>query len=104
MSGSSPNVLTDDGKIGSGGGMDFDSFDLAGPVAVRPVRHGDARGYFAETFRADLFSRAVGRVDFVQENESLSAKVGTVRGLHFQVDPFAQGKLVRCAAGAVLDV
>lgn len=84
--------------------MNFENFDLAGPIAIRPIRHGDARGYFAETFRADLFADAVDSVDFVQENESLSAKVGTVRGLHFQVGPFAQGKLVRCAVGAVLDV
>ena len=84
--------------------MNFESFDLAGPIAITPVRRGDARGYFAETFRADLFAGAAGDVDFVQENESLSAKVGTVRGLHFQSDPFAQGKLVRCVAGALLDV
>jgi dTDP-4-dehydrorhamnose 3,5-epimerase len=84
--------------------MNFERFDLAGPIAVRPLRRGDARGYFAETFRADLFAEAVGEFDFVQENESLSAKVGTVRGLHFQTDPFAQGKLVRCVAGALLDV
>jgi dTDP-4-dehydrorhamnose 3,5-epimerase len=84
--------------------MNFESFDLAGPIAITPVRRGDARGYFAETFRADLFADAAGDVDFVQENESLSAKVGTVRGLHFQSDPFAQGKLVRCVAGALLDV
>lgn len=84
--------------------MNFESFDLAGPIAITPVRRGDARGYFAETFRADLFAGAVGGVDFVQENESLSAKVGTVRGLHFQFDPFGQGKLVRCVAGALLDV
>jgi dTDP-4-dehydrorhamnose 3,5-epimerase len=84
--------------------MNFESFDLAGLIAITPVRRGDARGYFAETFRADLFAGAVGDVAFVQENESLSAKVGTVRGLHFQSDPFAQGKLVRCVAGALLDV
>lgn len=84
--------------------MNFETFDLAGPVAVQPLRRGDARGYFAETFRADTFARAVAECDFVQENESLSAVSGTVRGLHFQTDPFAQGKLVRCVAGALLDV
>lgn len=84
--------------------MNFESFDVAGPTAVQPLRHGDARGYFAETFRADQFANAVGEFEFVQENESLSAKVGTVRGLHFQAEPFAQGKLVRCIAGALLDV
>ncbi len=84
--------------------MHIQTFDIAGPVAMRPVRRGDARGYFAETFRADAFERAVGDIAFVQENESLSARVGTIRGLHFQTDPFAQGKLVRCIAGALLDV
>jgi dTDP-4-dehydrorhamnose 3,5-epimerase len=84
--------------------MNFETLDLAGPILVEPLRRGDARGYFAETFRADLFARKVGEVAFVQENESLSAKIGTLRGLHFQTDPFAQGKLVRCVAGAVFDV
>lgn len=84
--------------------MRFENFDLSGPIRIEPNRHGDARGYFAETYRADLFAEAVGRMDFVQENESLSARMGTVRGLHFQTEPFAQGKLVRCAAGALLDV
>lgn len=84
--------------------MNFQSFDLSGPIAIQPLRRGDARGYFAETFRADLFGEAVGAIEFVQENESLSAKVGTVRGLHFQSAPFAQGKLIRCIAGALFDV
>ncbi|WP_066822372.1 dTDP-4-dehydrorhamnose 3,5-epimerase [Sphingomonas mali] len=84
--------------------MQFEKLDLSGPIKIEPHRRGDARGYFAETFRLDLFTETVGNVDFVQENESLSAKVGTVRGLHFQTEPFAQGKLVRCVAGALLDV
>ena len=84
--------------------MNFQTFDIDGPIAMQPLRHGDARGYFAETFRADTFARGVGDIQFVQENESLSAKVGTIRGLHFQTNPFAQGKLVRCIAGALLDV
>ncbi|MEG3125886.1 dTDP-4-dehydrorhamnose 3,5-epimerase [Sphingomonas sp. GB1N7] len=84
--------------------MNSQTFDIDGPVAIQPLRRGDARGYFAETFREDAFADAVGKFVFVQENESLSAKVGTIRGLHFQTDPFAQGKLVRCVAGALLDV
>lgn len=84
--------------------MQFDRLDLAGLVLVRPRRHGDARGYFSETYRADLFAAAIGQATFVQDNESLSARIGTVRGLHFQTDPFAQGKLVRCVRGALLDV
>ncbi len=84
--------------------MRFERFGLAGPVAVHPLRRGDARGYFAETFRADAFEDAVSGLPLVQENESLSRKAGTIRGLHFQIDPAAQGKLVRCTAGALLDV
>jgi dTDP-4-dehydrorhamnose 3,5-epimerase len=87
--------------------MQFKHFSVSGPVEVMPRRLGDARGYFAETYRADKFAEAVGAagvVDFVQENESLSAQIGTIRGLHFQSNPAAQGKLVRCVAGAILDV
>lgn len=69
-----------------------------------PRHIGDDRGYFAETFRADFFAEHVGDHAFVQDNESLSAKAGTVRGLHFQCEPHAQGKLVRCTAGALFDV
>jgi dTDP-4-dehydrorhamnose 3,5-epimerase len=57
-----------------------------------------------EVFRHDLFQANVGSFEFVQDNQSLSAEIGTVRGLHFQLDPMAQGKLVRCVAGALLDV
>ena len=84
--------------------MKFKYFTLPGPFTITPSRHGDARGYFAETFRADLFAREAGAVHFVQENQSLSARVGTIRGLHFQTHPHAQGKLVRCVAGAIFDV
>lgn len=84
--------------------MQFTRFEVPGPIAIQPRRHGDARGWFAETYRADLFAREVGEVAFVQDNESFSARPGTLRGLHFQSDPFAQGKLVRCVQGALLDV
>jgi dTDP-4-dehydrorhamnose 3,5-epimerase len=84
--------------------MQFRRFDIPGLVVIQPARHGDHRGYFAETFRADRFAAEVGDIAFLQENESLSARPGTVRGLHFQTAPFAQGKLVRCVAGALLDV
>jgi dTDP-4-dehydrorhamnose 3,5-epimerase len=84
--------------------MEFNTFAIAGPIEVRPIRHGDDRGYFSELFRADRFSAAVGPTVFVQENESLSAQIGTIRGLHFQTNPMAQGKLVRCVAGAIFDV
>jgi len=71
---------------------------------VTPERHEDSRGYFSETFRRDWFAAHVADVDFVQENQSLSRSVGVVRGLHFQSAPAAQGKLVRCLAGAIFDV
>lgn len=84
--------------------MEFHKFDLAGPVEIVPRRIGDERGYFSEIFRLGPFADHAGKVEFVQENESLSALAGTIRGLHFQTAPFAQGKLVRCTAGAIFDV
>ena len=84
--------------------MHFQHFPIPHLLEITPKRHGDERGYFAEVFRQDAFDEQAGPTVFVQENESLSAKVGTLRGLHFQTDPFAQGKLVRCTAGAIFDV
>jgi dTDP-4-dehydrorhamnose 3,5-epimerase len=84
--------------------MDIQTFDIPGVALLTPRHIGDERGYFAETFRADIFAEKIGDFSFVQDNESMSAKVGTIRGLHFQTDPHAQGKLVRCTAGALLDV
>lgn len=83
--------------------MDIRSFDLPGLALVTPRRHGDARGFFAEVWRDDLLAPH-GITGFVQDNHSWSAAPGTVRGLHFQGPPSAQGKLVRCTRGAVLDV
>lgn len=84
--------------------MDFAELELPGLLQVVPKRSADARGYFAETFREDAFCARVGNVRFVQENQSLSVEAGTIRGLHFQAPPFAQGKLVRCLAGSLYDV
>jgi dTDP-4-dehydrorhamnose 3,5-epimerase len=77
---------------------------MAGLQRLIPRHIGDERGYFAETFRANVFAQHVGERTFVQDNESLSVEKGTIRGLHFQSDPHAQGKLVRCTAGALFDV
>lgn len=77
---------------------------LEGVVHVRPVRHGDARGWFSETYNRAVFADAGIRVVFVQDNQSGSMAAGTLRGLHFQAPPFAQAKLVRCVRGRVLDV
>lgn len=84
--------------------MEFKSFNISGLKLLVPRHIGDERGYFAETFRADLFAQHCGDFSFVQDNESLSARAGTVRGLHFQSAPHAQGKLVRCTAGGLFDV
>lgn len=84
--------------------MEFRTFDIAGPVEIIPRKFEDERGYFTEIFRASEFEAQVGRVDFVQENQSLSTRVGTIRGIHFQVAPYPQGKLVRCLKGSVFDV
>ena len=73
-------------------------------VLVRPTRHGDARGYFVESYNGRTFAREVRDATFVQDNEALSAQQGTIRGLHFQRPPTAQGKLVRALKGAIFDV
>ena len=80
------------------------SFEISGVQLFIPRHIGDERGYFAETFRTDVFLEHVGDYSFVQDNESMSAKAGTIRGLHFQSKPNVQGKLVRCTAGALFDV
>lgn len=84
--------------------MEIESFDIAGLKLLTPRHIGDERGYFAETFRADLFTQHIGEFAFVQDNESMSVRLGTIRGMHFQSEPHAQGKLVRCTAGALFDV
>lgn len=84
--------------------MDFEPQSLPEIVLITPRRLGDARGFFAETFRDDLFRRHVRDVAFVQDNHSRSLVQGTVRGLHFQLPPRAQGKLVGVLRGAILDV
>ena len=71
---------------------------------VKPKKHGDHRGFFSETYNRRALAAAGIDIDFVQDNHSLSADTGTVRGLHFQVPPFAQDKLVRVVHGSILDV
>jgi dTDP-4-dehydrorhamnose 3,5-epimerase len=80
-------------------------FEIEGPLLIVPDRYGDERGWFAETWKQDQLDTLTGsRVHFVQDNQSLSVARHTLRGLHFQAPPFAQAKLVRAVAGAVLDV
>jgi dTDP-4-dehydrorhamnose 3,5-epimerase len=71
---------------------------------VTPKKFGDHRGFFSETWSRKAFTEAGLDLDFVQDNQSLSGPVGTLRGLHFQSPPFAQDKLVRVARGRILDI
>lgn len=77
---------------------------LPGLLEITPRKVEDERGYFSEIFRNDRFAFLAGDIVFVQDNESLSVRQGTIRGIHFQSHPHAQGKLVRCLAGSVFDV
>ncbi|WP_045211626.1 dTDP-4-dehydrorhamnose 3,5-epimerase [Desulfonatronovibrio magnus] len=72
-------------------------------IIVEPKVFGDERGYFFESFRKDIFDQEIPGVNFVQDNESLSMR-GVLRGLHYQLPPMAQSKLVRVVQGRVLDV
>jgi dTDP-4-dehydrorhamnose 3,5-epimerase len=84
--------------------MEIETTGLEGVLILTPKRFGDARGFFAETWNARRFAEAGIEAEFVQDNHSVSAKVGTLRGLHYQAPPHAQGKLVRCGRGALWDV
>jgi dTDP-4-dehydrorhamnose 3,5-epimerase len=77
---------------------------LPGVLLLEPRRFGDERGFFAESWNRKTFLDLGIDIDFVQDNHSVSAAVGTVRGLHFQSPPHAQDKLVRCGRGRFLDV
>lgn len=83
--------------------MEVIKTDIEGPLVIEPKVFGDARGYFFESFSQREFDAKVGELRFVQDNESCSRR-GVMRGLHFQMPPFTQAKLVRCVRGAVLDV
>ena len=84
--------------------MKFIPQSISDVVLIEPTVHGDNRGYFVETFRQDLFEEAVGyQINFIQDNESKSTK-GVLRGLHYQLPPYTQAKLVRIIEGSVLDV
>lgn len=84
--------------------MDFVSLAIDGPILITPSKHADARGFLSETYSARRLEPHIGRAHFVQDNHTLTASVGTLRGLHFQSPPAAQGKLVRVVHGAVYDV
>ena len=82
----------------------FQKLTIPDVILVTPKRHGDARGFFSETFRADTFAEAGIPGPFVQDNHAYSQQPGVLRGLHFQKPPHAQAKLVRCTQGAIYDV
>lgn len=83
--------------------MEVIKTDIEGVVIIEPRIFRDPRGYFFESYSKGEFDGKVRPVDFVQDNESCSVR-GVMRGLHFQLPPFTQSKLVRCVRGAVLDV
>ena len=83
---------------------DYKMNPLPDCILVSPKRFGDHRGFFAETYSRQKYAGLGIEAEFVQDNHSLSVDMGTVRGLHFQVPPHAQAKLVRCSRGRLLDV
>jgi len=84
--------------------LEVKELSIPGVLELVPRKFGDARGFFSETFSQRTFNDAGIDTVWVQDNHSLSAEVGVLRGLHFQLPPFAQNKLVRVIRGRVLDV
>ncbi len=84
--------------------MNVERLAIPDVILLAPPRFGDSRGFFSETYNAARFAQAGIPGPFVQDNHSYSAAVGTVRGLHCQIAPNVQGKLVRCVRGAIWDV
>lgn len=84
--------------------MDIRTLQIPGPVVIVPRKFSDDRGFLSETYSEDVFCAKVAPARFVQENHSYSEHAGTIRGIHFQVPPHAQGKLVRVVHGAIFDV
>lgn len=84
--------------------MQIVRYDIAGPVLITPKEFADDRGSFTESYSQRAFAEAIGEVNFIQDNQSLSRRRGTIRGLHLQTPPAAQAKLVRVVRGSILDV
>jgi dTDP-4-dehydrorhamnose reductase/dTDP-4-dehydrorhamnose 3,5-epimerase len=78
--------------------------DIEGVIIIEPKVFGDHRGWFTETYSKEKFRELGLDIEFIQDNHSFSAKEGTLRGLHFQRNPKAQTKLVRCTRGKMLDI
>ena len=83
--------------------MNFIKTEIPDVVIIEPRVWGDERGYFFESYRHDAFCEYVEPIEWIQDNESFSS-YGTLRGLHYQLPPFAQSKLVRVTQGSVLDI
>ena len=85
--------------------MKFIPQSIPDVLLIEPIVNRDERGYFVETFRQDMLDQILGyKVNFIQDNESKSISRGILRGLHYQLPPFTQSKLVRVIKGNVLDV
>lgn len=84
--------------------MKVERLEIPDVILVTPPRFGDHRGFFSEVFNLERFAAAGINLPFIQDNQSLSQERGVVRGLHCQVAPHPQGKLVRCTRGAIWDV
>lgn len=84
--------------------LDVRELELPGVLEIRPPRHGDSRGFFQETWNKETWAAAGIDLDFVQDNHSYSAAKGVLRGLHYQLPPAAQDKLVRATRGSIFDV
>jgi dTDP-4-dehydrorhamnose 3,5-epimerase len=84
--------------------MQIEHTSLDGVVVLTPKKFGDDRGWFSETWNANRMAELGLNIHFVQDNHSMSAKPGTLRGLHYQSPPHAQDKLVRCTRGSIFDV
>ena len=83
--------------------MNLIKTNIDGLVLLKPTIFKDVRGYFIESFNQKKMNKLLGNVNFVQDNESYSSK-GILRGLHFQIPPYTQAKLVRCVKGVILDI
>ena len=84
--------------------MIFKRLEIPDVIIIEPTVFEDERGYFFESYQQEKFKEMGINVDFVQDNQSLSVKAGTLRGLHYQVNPKAQAKIVRVITGAIFDV
>jgi len=84
--------------------MKIEQTELEGVLEITPPRYEDDRGWFSETWNSEKFSAGGVAYEWVQDNESMSVSVGTVRGIHFQIEPCAQDKLVRATHGRIFDV